>query len=241
MRHAHANLLHAKTRTILQDAIERREKSLSTFDAEPLHAKKPRVQKLLESLHFHKVPQHPLLGRRIQRPRSPRFNLLSQPVPHPRILDVHVFKTNLAGVNRAQFRDHVPQFHRLPAEEIFRRHSEIEVLFLETQLSQCKQRMIRRSLLQRVRPCVQMPERAVTIDEAVHSGLERAIPRACPAGRGPVLFGGLDGAELEALEESSERGFHGKRVALPAGVRVVENVGVETGCESNGHKSEKGC
>ena len=239
MRHSHANLLHAKARAILQHTIKRRNKRFAALDAEPLHAKKSRVQKLLEGLHFHQVPQHPRPRLCIQRPSAPRLDPLAQPVSHTRILDVHIFKADLARINRFQLRHHVAQLHRLSAEEEFRRNDKVHVLFFETEFPQREQLMFRRRFLQGIRPRVQMPQRAIAVNKPVHAGLQRAIAPGRSTRNSAVLLRGLNRAQLETLEKCSEGRLHGQRVALPARIGVVEDVGIKTGSKSDGHKSKK--
>ena len=185
MGHPHANLLDPMMRTAAENRIQDHHERLRALERKAFLPDVASVQKRFERLGFEQRAQ----DRDLRLARSlalgrPRLEPVPDPVADARVLDVLKFRADRIGVNAFEQRDHFAQRHLAAVEKEFGRHLEVEVLLAEAELAQAQERILRTLVGQRIEPGNGVPERAVGVDESIHSRLKRTLAdlrRGCAA------------------------------------------------------------
>ena len=92
----------------MKDFRERYHERLAALQRETLAPDIGRVKEVLETLRLVQCPQDSLVGSGLVDLSGPRLDILADPVPDTRVLDVHVFDAQRVGIDRLQLGDDLP-------------------------------------------------------------------------------------------------------------------------------------
>ena len=146
------------------------------------------------------------------------------------------FRADRIRINASEERDHLAQRHLAAVEKKLRRNLEIEILLAKAKLAQTQQRILRAFVGQRIEPRDRVPERAVGVNQSVHSRLERTLADfgGRRSGRGRAVAQ-TQIAQLKTFEERGPIGIDRFRILLPALVIFLEQIEVHMGGERGTH------